>query len=99
MYVGRLEIENIRSFEHVDIQFSKSINIIAGGNNAGKSTILKSIYLLQDVHVFKEEDLRIGSDLNSVRISVSDITNIDALLFQDYDKGANFLPQLPYAEV
>ena len=48
MFLEGIEIENFRSFKELDLKLSKSINVIAGSNNAGKSTILKAIYLLQD---------------------------------------------------
>lgn len=53
------KIQNIRSFKDVDIKFSDKINVFVGHNNAGKSTILKSIYLLQDKDALHPKDKRV----------------------------------------
>jgi DNA repair exonuclease SbcCD ATPase subunit len=42
MWVSKLELTNIRSFEKADIVLSKGINILVGPNNAGKSTLLNA---------------------------------------------------------
>lgn len=48
MWISEIQLENVRSFETTGpIKLSKSINLFVGQNNAGKSTILRSIQLLQ----------------------------------------------------
>jgi AAA15 family ATPase/GTPase len=99
MFVKRLEVENIRSFKYFEIELSKGINVIAGANNAGKSTVLKSLYLLQESYTFRDQDLRINTPHSAIRIILDDISKKDALLFQNPSKGAPMLPTLPVAEV
>lgn len=45
MYVTRLQLENIRCFERLDIKFDKpgSSILIIGDNGDGKSTVLRSL--------------------------------------------------------
>jgi predicted ATPase len=92
MHIKRLELLNIRSFESVDIRLSPGINLISGGNNAGKSTILKSIYVLQDRYAFKESDKRLNTDRSDIRITLDKLSHKERLLFQDYSKGSPYLP-------
>jgi recombinational DNA repair ATPase RecF len=48
MWVSELEFNNIRSFAASGaIKLSKNINILLGANNAGKSTIIRVLYLLR----------------------------------------------------
>lgn len=72
MYIKRLEIENIRSFRPVDITLAKGLNVIAGSNNAGKSTLLKAVYLLQDPFAFRDHDLRINTTQPGVKVTLAD---------------------------
>ena len=46
MNIDKLKIENLRVFDKVTINPSKSINIIYGSNGSGKTTLLESIYIL-----------------------------------------------------
>jgi hypothetical protein len=50
MYIQSLKLENIKAFEHLDLDFTRpssveyaGLNIFVGGNSSGKSTLLKSI--------------------------------------------------------
>lgn len=61
MKITAIEIENVRSFQEVPkTDFSESINIFIGPNNAGKSTILNSIFLLQRQQILTSNDITIG---------------------------------------
>ncbi len=48
MWVKSLKLENLRCFEKAELAFSKRINLIVGPNNAGKSTLLRSLLHLQE---------------------------------------------------
>ena len=82
MYVSGLSIENIRCFagKHT-IDTSKTINILVGNNNAGKSTVLKSIYHLQGYN-FLGSDKRIDTRMG--RITVSLETNLKHYYFNNF---------------
>jgi len=48
MWLKTIQLTNIKGFANSGtIEFAKGINVLAGINNAGKSTLLKSIWLLQ----------------------------------------------------
>ncbi len=84
MYIERLKIENIRGFSNYknEIGVAKNINVFVGPNNSGKSTILKSIHLLQasgrrdDNKEFDAEDVAIRSTKGVIEISINDPTQL-----------------------
>ena len=43
MFVRRLEMENVKGYENACIDFSQGVNIIAGMNGAGKTSIMEAI--------------------------------------------------------
>ncbi|MDD5095537.1 MAG: AAA family ATPase [Dehalococcoidia bacterium] len=69
MWVSKLELTNIRSFEKADIVLSKGINILVGPNNAGKSTLLNAALQLQYTKLYPG-DLRKSSASGSLQISL-----------------------------
>lgn len=67
MWIKKIKLENLRSFEYAEIEFSKGINILLGANNSGKSTILLSMLTLQRIDSYiSKDDIRKGA--NSVKI-------------------------------
>ncbi|MDH5380019.1 MAG: AAA family ATPase [Cyclobacteriaceae bacterium] len=67
MKITGIELNNVRGFDRVDkIDFSTKINVLVGANNAGKSTILKSIYLLQNSQEINRNDIQIGADNGTI---------------------------------
>src|SRR5690349_25177053 len=46
MSLAELRIENLRCVESVALEFSPELNLIAGENGAGKTSILEAIFLL-----------------------------------------------------
>jgi DNA replication and repair protein RecF len=46
MSLGELRIENLRCIESAALEFSPELNLIAGENGAGKTSILEAIFLL-----------------------------------------------------
>jgi len=85
MILNSIRLRNFRVHKDVDLEFSKNLNYIVGGNGYGKTSILESIYYLcttksfdaktdAEVISFGKEDFEIAghiSDIteNSVRIS------------------------------
>jgi predicted ATP-dependent endonuclease of OLD family len=71
MWIKGLELVHIRGFANESMQFSKNINVIVGANNAGKSTILQSIHLLQKGHKpFGPNDRRKGETEGKIAIKI-----------------------------
>src|SRR5688500_2398822 len=83
MYVRTLEIINARSFKREKVEFSKGINLLIGKNNSGKSTIIRSIYKLQEGHVLDKEDVRRGTNGCKIMIELVDLDKHDQHLFFD----------------
>lgn len=45
MYIEKVKIKNFKCYRDFEIRLNKGINIVAGDNDAGKSTILEAINL------------------------------------------------------
>ena len=54
MFLEELSIQNLRSLELLTVSPSKRINVLLGKNNAGKTTILESIYIGSRLKTFKQ---------------------------------------------
>lgn len=68
MYIEKLSIENFRGIKNANISFNKTINILIGSNNIGKSAIIDSLRLVfsygssqkRDIYI-SESDFHISS--------------------------------------
>jgi predicted ATPase len=58
MKISRVTLENIRGYRFSTIALSPKINLLVGENNSGKTTILKSLLLLQDTSAISTNDIR-----------------------------------------
>lgn len=81
MYIKTLQIRNIRAFENTQVEFSPKITVIAGVNNSGKSTIIRSLYTLQFERAIHDGDLRKGKDNGGILIKLENITGPDQDFF------------------
>ncbi len=76
MWVSRLEINNIKSFEASgSIHLDRKMNILLGANNSGKSTIIRVLYLLQNPAILTASDVRIDAPNASATITLENIDN------------------------
>jgi len=48
MFIKKIKISNYRSFDDFSMEFKEGLNVIIGFNNAGKTNLLKAIYLLNN---------------------------------------------------
>lgn len=56
MYITRVELENIKSYQHAVIELGQGVTAICGENGAGKSTILEAIgFALFDFSPFRRQ--------------------------------------------
>lgn len=85
MYLKKLEIRNIRSFESSSLVFSKGINLLVGANNSGKSSIIKSIERLQSPNSLNQFDIRKTKRSGKTLIDISDISEDEQDFF--YSNG------------
>lgn len=81
MYIESLTLYNIRSFVKSKLEFSKSINLLVGNNNSGKSTIIKSLYRLQNPSNFNLTDIRKTNLIGRTLIDINDISESERSLF------------------
>jgi predicted ATPase len=58
MKVSKVTLSNVRGYENSEIELSPKINLLVGENNSGKTTILKSLLLLQDRSLAGPYDVR-----------------------------------------
>ncbi|MBA3804808.1 MAG: AAA family ATPase, partial [Acidobacteria bacterium] len=63
MHVTRVELENIKSYEHRVFTFARGTTAITGENGAGKTTILEAIAwaLFDTLEYSKDDFLRRGA--------------------------------------
>lgn len=72
MRIDRLRLLNFRSFiDSGDIHLS-AMNVLVGANNAGKSSILRALYLMQEGAGSAWADVRVGDDHASIEVFVRD---------------------------
>src|SRR5579859_1443559 len=82
MYVKKLELFSIRSFDRATIEFSKGINLIVGANNSGKSTILRALLKLQQrLPGLTKEDVRKSYNTGQTCIDLFEISGKDKTMF------------------
>lgn len=68
MKITAIEIKNVRGFQEVHkTELSDSINILIGPNNAGKSTILNTIFQFQK-KVLNKHDITIGRTQGKIEL-------------------------------
>ena len=96
MKITALKLDNVKGFQNASIvKASNTINIFIGANNAGKSTILNSIFLLQR-NVLTAQDITIGRDYGTVtlfyqgsHLRVDSNTAFDRIIF-NLHSGSNY---------
>lgn len=83
MFVEKLDILNIRSYQNVSLEFSPGINLIVGANNSGKSTILRCLQKLQQgLGGISKEDVRKSCITGKIHVRLGGLTVDDKPLFQ-----------------
>lgn len=82
MYVSNLSLINIRSFKKMELKLSRSINLLVGNNNSGKSTIIKSLFKLQNVQSLNSNDIRKGNEYGRVFIDLDHISEKEKKTFE-----------------
>ncbi|MCX6152566.1 MAG: AAA family ATPase [Candidatus Kapabacteria bacterium] len=96
MIVHSLQLDNLRSFKSTELTgFSKNINVLIGKNNSGKSTILKSINLLQQLKSLDNDDIRINENNAFVKLGIFPNDNDQFLRTL---KTFNYRPNMDYLE-
>ncbi len=68
MWVEKVRLSNIRSFMDETIELSKSINVLVGTNNSGKSTIAYTVLEIPRLRQFSSPDIRLGENTSTIEI-------------------------------
>lgn len=71
MKVTSLELRTFRSFEHLPQIELCAINIFIGANNAGKSTVLRALYAIQQASEIGGGDVRVGGTTAQIKIGLT----------------------------
>ena len=58
MILEKIEIENFRNYEKLDLNFKKGINVIFGNNGEGKTSLVEAINYLSNLSSFRTNDDR-----------------------------------------
>ncbi len=70
MQISTIDVKNLRSLRDIKLTAEK-LTALIGGNNAGKSTILKAIELFfEAAPKLVEEDFTVGSEIESIEITI-----------------------------
>jgi len=72
MYVSKIGIVDMRCFQRAEIELSKSITLLVGENNSGKTTILECLLALQ-VPTLGINDLRYGEKAGQCDIELAEL--------------------------
>lgn len=71
MWITKIILEDVRSFEKETIELSKGINLLVGPNNSGKSTIAYAALSLQQSYL-GAQDVRAGKNTGNIDVYVED---------------------------
>jgi DNA replication and repair protein RecF len=75
MVIEKLTMLNFRNYEHVEFNFSPSVNLLTGLNGSGKTNMLDAIhYISLTRSAFNKQEsnnVRMGTDFFSIRAQVS----------------------------
>ena len=89
MHVTRVELENIKSYEHADFRFEPGTTAIVGKNGAGKTTILEAIaWTLFDYLDYSKDDfLKRGKQKGWARVTFQADDERQYIVYRDTRNG------------
>lgn len=78
MRVTSLQLQNFRSFESMEPILLDQINVLVGPNNAGKSSLLRALHLLQVGCGNMYSEVRVGATAAQVTIGLREVHGVVA---------------------
>lgn len=79
MKIHKIELQNFRNYEHIELNFSDQINILYGNNGSGKSNLVEAIYFLGLTKSFRT------NDDSYIRKNKTEFTKVEGLLNSKYE--------------
>jgi len=73
MRVVDLRLRDFRSFIDSEMIQLATINVLVGANNAGKSSVLRGLYLMQDGAGPPFGDVRVGAVSASIQMGLAEV--------------------------
>jgi predicted ATP-dependent endonuclease of OLD family len=70
MKITKLTATNIKCFERVEMELSRSINVIVGQNNSGKSALLRCLSIIQDPNPIMVNFKRLRSKVATIELEM-----------------------------
>jgi predicted ATP-binding protein involved in virulence len=69
MRIDKIQIENFKNFEKLEVEFEKGVNLFVGSNGSGKTSILEAINVaLGGFFSLQEQKMQRGIDISEARI-------------------------------
>jgi predicted ATPase len=78
VFISALSVTNFRSFVSSGRVELGRVNVFVGPNNAGKSSLLKAIYLLQAGSATTPADIRLDATSSAIEMDLVDLHGIDS---------------------
>lgn len=77
MRIDKIQIENFKNFEKLEVEFEKGVNLFVGSNGSGKTSILEAINVaLGGFFSLQEQKMQRGIELSESRIITVNDKNI-----------------------
>jgi len=97
--IRRLVLRNFKRFKTLELEFDPELNILVGGNEAGKSSVLQALDIVLSASRSKVESLGLETLFNAECIAEflggkRNIANLPELLIEVYLDGIEGLPDL-----
>jgi AAA15 family ATPase/GTPase len=106
MWIKNLKLDRVKGFHDSGlIEFSKGINLLVGANNSGKSTILRSLALLQPfpdnsgqqqrpAQLFAQKFLRSGEANFHISVAIEEPDGNKLIFAKNLIQDPNFTPKI-----
>ncbi|MBS4051143.1 MAG: AAA family ATPase [Methylomonas sp.] len=76
MRVDSFRVTNFRSFPDSGLLELAPVNVLIGANNAGKSSLLRALHIIQQGGTYTGPDVRVGCRSSLIEINLSGVTNV-----------------------
>lgn len=64
-----LELQNFTAFEHIDLTFSKGVNVIIGANSTGKTHLMKAMFSILKANEYLQKEQVINHEVKQRKLA------------------------------